>query len=351
MKTIGFIGVGVMGKPMVRNLMKKGFPVSIYTRTKSKVLDVIEEGAVWCDDVKTCVQDKDVIITIVGYPKDVEEVYFGENGIIANAKPGAVLIDMTTTSPKLSERIYAEAKPRGISALDAPVSGGDSGAKAGTLSIMVGGDREAFDACQDVFAAMGTNIIYEGGAGKGQHTKMANQIALAGAVASVSEAIAYARRTGLDVETMLASISKGAAGSWQNLTGAVTSRVSLTDAMVSDVSVAQVLTCYFVEVDEPLLQFGPLTITLKPLIAVTLLGFALCLAVLALRKKPLAVLAGPALVWVLNLAAPVSWMVLSKAHAYVHVHLVPMLWHFALVPVSCALLVWLVKTAITAVKE
>lgn len=114
MKTIGFIGVGVMGKPMVRNLMKKGFPVSIYTRTKSKVLDVIEEGAVWCDDVKTCVQDKDVIITIVGYPKDVEEVYFGENGIIANAKPGAVLIDMTTTSPKLSERIYAEAKPRGF---------------------------------------------------------------------------------------------------------------------------------------------------------------------------------------------------------------------------------------------
>ena len=142
-----------------------------------------------------------------------------------------------------------------------------------------------------------------------------------------------------------------AAGSWQNLTGAVTSRVSLTDDMVSNVSVAQVLTRYFVEVDEPLLQFGPLTITLKPLIAVTLLGFALCLAVLALRKKPLAVLAGPALVWVLNLAAPVSWMVLSKAHAYVHVHLVPMLWHFALVPVSCALLVWLVKTVITAVKE
>ncbi len=142
-----------------------------------------------------------------------------------------------------------------------------------------------------------------------------------------------------------------AAGSWQNLTGAVTSRVSLTDDMVSDVSVAQVLTRYFVEVDEPLLQFGPLTITLKPLIAVTLLSFALCLAVLALRKKPLAVLAGPALVWVLSLAAPVSWMVLSKAHAYVHVHLVPMLWHFALVPVSCALLVWLAKTAITAVKE
>lgn len=214
MKTIGFIGVGVMGKPMVRNLMKKGFPVSIYTRTKSKVLDAIEEGAVWCDDVKTCVQDKDVIITIVGYPKDVEEVYFGENGIIANAKPGAVLIDMTTTSPKLSERTYAEANP-GASALVLQCPAATAAPRPGTLSIMVGGDREAFDACQDVFAAMGTNIIYEGGAGKGQHTKMANQIALAGAVASVSEAIAYARRTGLDVETMLASISKGAAGSWQ----------------------------------------------------------------------------------------------------------------------------------------
>ena len=215
MKKIGFIGVGVMGKPMVRNLMKKGFPVSIYTRTKSKVLDVIEEGAVWCDDVKTCAAGADVVITMVGYPKDVEEVYFGETGIIANARPGAVLIDMTTTSPRLSERIYAEARARGIQALDAPVSGGDSGAKAGTLSIMVGGDRDAFDACQDVLSAMGTNIVYEGGAGKGQHTKMANQIALAGVVASVSEAIAYARHTGLDVDTMLASISKGAAGSWQ----------------------------------------------------------------------------------------------------------------------------------------
>ena len=156
MKTIGFIGVGVMGKPMVRNLMKKGFPVSIYTRTKSKVLDVIEEGAVWCDDVKTCVQDKDVIITIVGYPKDVEEVYFGENGIIANAKPGAVLIDMTTTSPKLSERIYAEAKPRGICRSGCScVWRRQRAAKAGTLSIMVGGDREAFDACQDAVRCHG----------------------------------------------------------------------------------------------------------------------------------------------------------------------------------------------------
>ena len=215
MKTIGFIGVGVMGKPMVRNLMKRGYPVSIYSRTKAKVLDVIEEGAMWCDNVAACAAEKDVIITMVGFPKDVEEVYFGEDGILANAKPGAVTIDMTTTSPKLSERIYTEAKKRGIAALDAPVSGGDSGAIAGTLSIMVGGDREAFDRCQDIFEALGSSITYEGGAGKGQHTKMANQIALSGIVASVAEAIAYARHTGLDVDTMLASISKGAAGSWQ----------------------------------------------------------------------------------------------------------------------------------------
>ena len=215
MKTIGFIGVGVMGKPMVRNLMKKGYPVSIYSRTKSKDLDVIEEGAVWCDSAAACAAEKDVVITMVGFPKDVEEVYFGESGILANARSGAIVIDMTTTSPKLSERIYAEAKARGISALDAPVSGGDSGAIAGTLSIMVGGDREAFERCRDIFEALGSSITYEGGAGKGQHTKMANQIALSGIVASVAEAIAYARHTGLDVDTMLASISKGAAGSWQ----------------------------------------------------------------------------------------------------------------------------------------
>lgn len=215
MKSIGFIGVGVMGKSMVRNLMKQGFQVSIYSRTKEKVLDVISEGAEWCDDIKTCVANKDAIITIVGYPKDVEEVYFGENGIIANAKTGAYLIDMTTTSPEQSKRIYSTAKKHGIFALDAPVSGGDIGAKNATLSIMVGGEKQAFDDCQPIFSALGTNIMYEGSAGAGQHTKMANQIAIAGAIAGVCEAMAYAKNTGLDVETMLNSISKGAAGSWQ----------------------------------------------------------------------------------------------------------------------------------------
>ncbi len=215
MKKIGFIGVGVMGKSMVRNLMKEGFEVSIYTRTKSKVLDIIEEGAKWCDDIKTCVQNKDFTITIVGYPKDVEEVYFGENGILANAKEGACTIDMTTTSPKLSVKIYDEAKKRNIEALDAPVSGGDTGSKNATLAIMVGGDLETFDKCHDVLASMGNNIIYEGKAGRGQHTKMANQIAIAGAISGVCEAMTYANGAGLNVQKMLDSISTGAAGSWQ----------------------------------------------------------------------------------------------------------------------------------------
>ena len=212
---IGFIGVGVMGGPMVLNLMKKSFDVSIYTRTKSKAEGVIAAGAHWCDTIADCAAGRDVVITIVGYPKDVEEVYFSEKGILNSADKGTVLIDMTTTSPRLSERIYAAAKEKGMTALDAPVSGGDVGAQKGTLAIMVGGDRDAFDKMHDVFAAMGTNIRYQGGAGCGQHTKMANQIAISGCVAAVCEAIAYAKRCGLDPQDMFDAISTGAAGSWQ----------------------------------------------------------------------------------------------------------------------------------------
>ena len=212
---IGFIGVGVMGGPMVLNLMKKGFDVSIYTRTKSKAEGVIAAGAHWCDTIADCAAGRDVVITIVGYPKDVEEVYFSEKGILNSADKGTVLIDMTTTSPRRSERIYAAAKEKGMTALDAPVSGGDVGAQKGTLAIMVGGDRDAFDKMHDVFAAMGTNIRYQGGAGCGQHTKMANQIAISGCVAAVCEAIAYAKRCGLDPQDMFDAISTGAAGSWQ----------------------------------------------------------------------------------------------------------------------------------------
>ena len=215
MKKIGFIGVGIMGKSMVRNLRKAGYEVSIYTRTKAKVEDVIAEGARWCDTVAECAKGQDVVITIVGYPKDVEEVYFGESGIIANADKGTYLIDMTTTSPKLAVRIYEEAVKAGLYALDAPVTGGDTGAKAGTLTILAGGDKEVFDACLPVLEAMGKNINYEGKAGNGQHTKMCNQIAIAGALAGACEAMVYAKKVGLDVDVMLKSISTGAAGSAQ----------------------------------------------------------------------------------------------------------------------------------------
>lgn len=215
MKKIGFIGVGIMGKSMVRNLRKAGYEVAIYTRTKAKAEDVIAEGAVWCDTAAECAKGRDVVITIVGYPKDVEEVYFGDNGIIANADPGTYVIDMTTTSPRLAVRIWEEAEKAGLHAVDAPVTGGDTGAKAGTLTILAGGKKEDFDACVPVFEAMGKNINYEGKAGNGQHTKMCNQIAIAGALAGACEAMVYAKNTGLDVDTMLKSISTGAAGSSQ----------------------------------------------------------------------------------------------------------------------------------------
>lgn len=212
---IGFIGVGVMGAPMMQNLMKKGHELSVYNRTKEKAAGVVAAGAKWCESAGACAKDQDVVITIVGYPKDVEEVYFAPGGILDSAAPGTVLIDMTTTSPRLSERIYAAAKEKGMTALDAPVSGGDVGAQKGTLAIMVGGDREAFDRMQEVFAAMGTNIRYMGGAGCGQHTKMANQIAISGCIAAVCEAIAYAEACGLKPQEMFDAISTGAAGSWQ----------------------------------------------------------------------------------------------------------------------------------------
>ena len=215
MKKIGFIGVGIMGKSMVRNLRKAGYEVAIFTRTKAKAEDVIAEGAVWCDTVAECAKGRDAVITIVGYPKDVEEVYFGENGIIANADPGTYVIDMTTTSPRLAVCIWEEAEKAGLHAVDAPVTGGDTGARAGTLTILAGGKKEDFDACVPVFEAMGKNINYEGKAGNGQHTKMCNQIAIAGALAGACEAMVYAKNTGLDVDTMLKSISTGAAGSAQ----------------------------------------------------------------------------------------------------------------------------------------
>lgn len=215
MTKIGFIGVGIMGKSMVRNLMKNDFEVSIFARNKEKVLDVISEGANFYPTIKECVSGCDAVITIVGFPKDVEEVYFGENGILENVKEGTYVIDMTTSSPKLAVEIFEKAKEKGLKALDAPVTGGDIGAKNGALTILVGGEEEDYKACLPIFKAMGTNIHYEGKAGFGQHTKLANQIMIAGAISGVCEAMAYAKDKGLDVKKMLDSVSTGAAGSKQ----------------------------------------------------------------------------------------------------------------------------------------
>lgn len=214
MKKIGFIGVGVMGKSMVLNLMKKGFEVSIYARNKQKIEDILKAGAIFCDTIESCVKNKDAVITIVGYPKDVEEIYLSQKGILNSANKNTYLIDMTTTSPNLIIDIYNKAKEKGLKFLDAPVSGGDIGAKNATLSIMVGGKEEDFNACKDIFEALGTTVIYEGKSGSGQHTKMANQIAIAGIMAGISEAITYGKEVGLDIETMLKSISNGSASSF-----------------------------------------------------------------------------------------------------------------------------------------
>ena len=215
MKKIGFIGVGIMGKSMVRNLMKAGFELRIFARHKQNVEDVISEGAVFCASISDCVKGCDAVITIVGFPPDVEDVYFSPGKIMASAAKGTYLIDMTTTSPALAERLYREGKAKGFHVIDAPVTGGDTGAKAGTLSILAGGDKADFEACMPLFKAMGTNINYQGKAGNGQHAKMANQILIAGALSGVCEAFAYAKTKGLDLNVLLKSVATGAAGSKQ----------------------------------------------------------------------------------------------------------------------------------------
>ena len=215
MKKIGFIGVGIMGKSMVRNLMKAGYELHIYARTKSKVEDVIGEGAVFFESIADCVKGCEAVITIVGFPQDVEEVYFDSGNILDSAERGAYLIDMTTTSPQIAEKLYAEGMKRGFHVLDAPVTGGDAGAREGTLSILVGGEKEDYEKCRELFEAMGTNINYEGEAGCGQHCKLANQIMIAGALSGVCEALAYAKEKGLNLNVFAKSVATGAAGSRQ----------------------------------------------------------------------------------------------------------------------------------------
>ncbi|MBQ0079404.1 MAG: NAD(P)-dependent oxidoreductase [Eubacterium sp.] len=212
MKTVGFIGVGIMGKSMVRNLMKNGFEVHIFARTRAKVEEVISEDAIFHETIAECAADRDVVITCVGYPSDVEDVYFGDDRIIANAKKGALLIDMSTTDPSLEERIAAAAEDVGLRFLDAPVTGGDRGAKAGTLSILVGGnDKSDFDDAMDLFEAMGKNITYYGKAGCGQHAKLANQIMQGSIMSAICEGLSYAKAMGLDLDVFMTG-AKGGAG-------------------------------------------------------------------------------------------------------------------------------------------
>lgn len=204
MERIGWIGAGIMGKPMARNLMKAGYEVHVYARHPEKVEDIVEEGASFHAAIADCVRASDVVITMVGFPEDVEDVYFTQGNIMDSAEAGKVLIDMTTTSPTLSEKLYDEGKKRGLSVLDAPVTGGDTGAAAGTLSILVGGDEDVYEKCRPLFSAMGTSITYFGPAGCGQHAKMANQIMIAGALSGVCEALTYAKAEGLDLDRLIA---------------------------------------------------------------------------------------------------------------------------------------------------
>ncbi len=212
-KRIGFIGLGVMGASMASLLLGGGYELTVFNRTKEKAELLLAKGAKWAETPAEVAASSEVVITIVGYPKDVEDVYLGPNGIL-ETKKGGYVVDMTTSSPILAKRIFKEAKAKGIAALDAPVSGGDIGARNGQLVIMVGGDREAFNELKPLFELMGRTIRYFGAAGAGQYTKMVNQIAIASGMVGVAEAVAFAKKAGLDVTEVIETISGGAAASW-----------------------------------------------------------------------------------------------------------------------------------------
>ena len=212
---IGFIGVGVMGRHMVNNLLKNNFNVSIYARNKEKIQDFISNGVKAYDTIKELCNNSDVVITIVGYPTDVREVYFDEDKILNNVKENTIVIDMTTSSPSLAEEIYFEAKKKNIYSMDCPVTGGDTGAKNATLTIFAGGDEEIFNKIKPILDAMGNNVCYCGKCGSGQHAKLANQIGIAGSLAAICELYSYAKLNGLDVNKLLPYWQSGSAGSFQ----------------------------------------------------------------------------------------------------------------------------------------
>jgi 3-hydroxyisobutyrate dehydrogenase len=211
---IGWVGTGVMGLSMCGHLLAKGHPVTVYNRTRDKAQPLVAKGAVWAASPRAVAEAADVVMTIVGFPPDVRDVYLGTQGILAGARAGQVFVDLTTTQPSLSREIDAAARAKGAYAVDAPVSGGDVGARNATLSIMVGGDAGAVAAVTPLLQALGRTIVHQGEAGAGQHTKMCNQIVIAGTMIGVCEALLYGHKAGLDLETMLRSISGGAAGCW-----------------------------------------------------------------------------------------------------------------------------------------
>jgi 3-hydroxyisobutyrate dehydrogenase len=210
---IGWIGTGVMGRWMCQHAMTKGYAATVFNRSREKAQPLLDQGAAFADSPKRVAEKSDVVFAIVGFPKDVREVFLGPDGALAGAKPGAVLVDMTTSDPTLAKEIYEAAKAKGVAALDAPVSGGDVGAKNAALSIMIGGDKPAVDAVTPVFEAMGKTIVHQGGPGAGQHTKMVNQILIAANMVAVCEGLLYGYKAGLDLETVFKSVSVGAAGS------------------------------------------------------------------------------------------------------------------------------------------
>jgi 3-hydroxyisobutyrate dehydrogenase len=216
---VGWIGTGVMGQSMCGHIVAKGYKATVYSRSKEKAKGLLDKGAAWADTPKAVAEKSDIIFAIVGFPPDVREVFLGKEGALAGCRPGCILVDMTTSEPSLAREIYEAAKAKSVAGVDAPVSGGDVGAKNAALSIMVGGDTDAVEAVKPLFECMGKTIVHQGPAGAGQHTKMVNQILVASSMIGVCEALLYAHKSGLDATTVLQSVTTGAANSWslQNL--------------------------------------------------------------------------------------------------------------------------------------
>ena len=211
---IGWIGTGVMGNAMCGHLLAAGHELSVFNRTKSKTDNLVAKGAQWCDTPRQAAQNSAIIFSIVGFPADVERVLLGKDGVLAGAASDAVIVDMTTSSPELAIKIHGAAKEKSVFALDAPVSGGDIGARDATLAIMVGGERPIFDRVRPLFDTMGKNIAYMGASGAGQHTKMCNQILIAGTMIGTVESLLYARKAGMNLDEVIDVIGQGAANSW-----------------------------------------------------------------------------------------------------------------------------------------